>query len=166
MSEAPPPPFHGETTPIRTGFQFSTATLLGLTTLVAVACALAVTVPGLLGLILAFVVNLAAVAFVGILLAGAWLSSGDRRLFCIVALGCLLIVGTTNVTHKIAWQFYSSRGTGDALQMLAILLMPVELALCSLFGGWIALRTKRFWVTKEPPLSTQDSPPSAVKRNC
>lgn len=164
MSEATPPPFQGDTTPTRAGFQFSTATLLGLTTLVAVACALAVTAPGLLGLILALFVNLVAVAFVGFLLAGAWLSSGDRRLFCVVALGCLLIVGTTNVTHKIAWQFYSGSGRGDAIQMLAVFLMPVELALFSLFGGWIALRTKRFWVTDEAPPSTQDSPPSTVTR--
>jgi hypothetical protein len=163
MSEATPPPFPGETTPVRTGFQFSTATLLGLTTLVAVGCALAVTIPGLLGLILALFVNLMVVAFVGFLIAGAWLSSGDRRLFCVVALGCMLLVGMTNITHKIAWQFYSGSAMGDVMQLLAIVLMPMEVAMLSLFGGWIAVRTKRFWASKEVALSTQVPPPAVGK---
>jgi hypothetical protein len=160
MSEATPPPYPGETTSVRTGFRFSTATLLGLTTLVAVACALTVTVPGLLGLLLALLANACVVGLAAFLIGGAWLSAGDRRLFCVASLGCMVLMGTTDVTHKLAWQFHSGSMGGDATYLLSIVLIPAEVISFSLLGGWIAVRTKRFWLSKELPLSAQESPPA------
>lgn len=149
MSAPEPPPFEPEEVADRKRprFQFNTAMLLGAMALVAVVCAVAMTVPALFALLTTALMSSAYVAYASALLSGAWFASGNRRVFCVAALLSLILIFWTDFALYVACQdILTGLGTPPSLTkyFAPVGVLVVRIAL-SLFGGWVALRAARFW---------------------
>ena len=148
MEPPEPPPVVANAPPPRHRFQFNTATLLGVMTLVAVLCVLVVSLPWIFALALGFVFAVAQLAFAAFLVAGLFEATGRRRLFAAAALTCLIIelLGNANqVAYQVLqwWSFSSSQVMG-----VWTVMAPLANILLATFGGWFALRVASYWKAK------------------
>lgn len=150
-SEVEPPPVARTTEKRRFPLRFNTATLLGIMAMVAVVCAVAVAIPWLLAIVASLIATAAMVAYASVLVAGAVVGEGKRRLFAIAALVCLVVSFWTQATGSIAIHLLDRGGlSGSLAGLLWAFIAPVEHIALSLLGGWIALRTARYWRPANP----------------
>ncbi len=152
MSATQPPPIAPDSKLPRPRLQFNTATLLGIMALVAVACAVGVTMPTLFAFVVAWMSDAILVAYGGFLLAGVWLAGGNRRLFCFATLGCLVLVTLASMRSTTIGPYFLDRGglSPAFAYFVWSLLTLAERVLLSLLGGWIALRAATFWQADSP----------------
>lgn len=159
-----PPPVVPQRKPHRR-FRFNTATLLGVMALVAVACTLAMSVPGLLAIGFSLVVTAALTAFAAFLIAGAIVAEGDRRIFAIAALLSLGVSFWGGATGGIALRLLDRGGLSwSTAAFVWSLLAPLQHIGLSLFGGWVALRAAKYWRqdSAESAAATPPPPPASA----
>jgi len=127
--------------------QFSVATLLGLLTLVAVACVLVLKMPGLGMMLVQLLAEVAFAGYAAFLVAGAWLSNGRSRLFCIAAVATLVLTLLPGAgTAAVGQMLFRDLGMSSGLAYFVWGFVGiVERIALSLFGGWVALRAARYW---------------------
>lgn len=151
MTDSPePPPITPGAKQRKPRLRFNTATLLGVMSLVAVACFVVVAIPWLLAVVATLVASAALVAYAAFLIAGAVVAKGNKRLFAIASIACLVVSCWTQATGNITMYFLDRGGmSGTAAGMLWAFIAPIEHVALSLFGGWVALRAAKFWHSDE-----------------
>lgn len=149
-SEVDPPPVIREGK-LRPRFRFNTATLLGAMALVAVVCVLAMTVPELFAIALSLLASGVIVAYASALTAGTFVTRGSRQLFAIGAAVALVISMWGMPTSNITVYWLDNRGLSPLLATLVwAVVSPLKHIVLSLLGGWVALKTARYWRTDNP----------------
>ena len=146
QSEVDPPPVISPPKKRRFGPRFNTASLLGVMALVAVGCVVAMQVSGLLAYLISLAATVLLVAYVALLVAGAFTASGNRRLFAIAA-GAGLVISIWGAPQAMVVNSFLNRG-GLSPVMSTLLwgfIAPLQHMALSVFAGWVAVRTTSFW---------------------
>ncbi|MGI9456219.1 MAG: hypothetical protein ACR2NU_06620 [Aeoliella sp.] len=124
--------------------QFSMRALFLALTLCAVFFGLVAIVPGITIFLLSLSLMVVQVSLASALLAGALVTEGRKRIFCVAALSAFVL------SFWMHWDLDSSisfgRNRGDFLAQAArvSLIAGVRIGL-ALLGGWIALVATRYW---------------------
>ena len=96
------------------------------------------------------------VAYVAILLAGAWVGGEKKRIFCTVALVTLYLSRWSGVGEVFVLFFGGLGRIDQELSWFAGILQQVETLAISIFAGWIALKSIPFWRPETSGLGAGD----------
>lgn len=149
-ADAPAPHSSQQTSQRRAGFRFSLKSLLGATTVFALALGLLIAIPGWLSQMLLGAIW---IAITGLLITGIVFARGDQRAFCIGATVVFASMWTSGGGHfaggvRAILQVLplgpasSSLGAGANLQTW---LVHVALVVAALANGWLCVQARRFF---------------------